>query len=212
MLALADFFDHLDLLPFHWSIQRNDQLSGGGDGRYWQAELAPPLWSAEITLRRMPSVRAEGIAARIRRLRGASETFLFRNPYVCGPRSDPVGTIFADSNAAVSAISTERDAISVAGLPSGYRLTVGDKLQITDSVDSTLIAFLEVGAEKSAGSGGILSLVPVFPLVPNWVTVGDTVTVIRPACKCIMVPGSHSTGSVSGHLTDGQSFRIIQKK
>ena len=33
-----------------WDVQRNDELSGSGDGRVWQAELAPPLWTADIAI------------------------------------------------------------------------------------------------------------------------------------------------------------------
>lgn len=212
MLTLAQFFDYLPLLPLRFDIRRSDEISGGGDGRIWQAELAPPLWVASAELRPMGSSAAEDVAARIRALRGAQETFLFRDPFRCYPRSDPGGTIIGESSVMVAAIGADRTTISIDGSPAGYVISPGDKLQITAAGDATRVAFLEAGAVKAADGTGVSGLFAVFPNVPAWVSVDDPVALVRPACKCVLVPGSHNPGSQRGSLVLGQSFQVIQKK
>lgn len=212
MLTLAQFFDHISLLPFRWDIRRNDQLSGAGDGRIFQAELAPPLWTASVTVRTLGSGESEEIAARIRALRGAQSTFLFRDPFRCFPRADPGGAVLGSSVVAVAAIGTGGATLSIDGLPAAYTLSPGDKLQITDAGDATRIAFLEVSAAKTASGAGVSGAFAVFPNVPAWVAVDDPVVLVRPACKCVLVPGSHVSGTQNGSLVVGQSFQVIQKK
>lgn len=53
------------------SLKRNDEQSGSGDGRYWIAQLARPLWQVEMTLEAMGRScipRARAIDAKIRAL------------------------------------------------------------------------------------------------------------------------------------------------
>ena len=76
-------------MPIRWDIQRNDELSGTGEGVVYQAELAPPLWKAEVTIQPVRLTEAQAISALVRGLGGALEPFMFRDPYICGPRLDP---------------------------------------------------------------------------------------------------------------------------
>ena len=46
--ALSVLADRLDIESETWDIKRNDELSRTGDGRVWQAELAPSLWAATL--------------------------------------------------------------------------------------------------------------------------------------------------------------------
>ena len=73
--SLPAFADLLKISSIVWDIQRNDELSGSGDGRVWQAELAPPLWTGTVTLADMYNAEAKQIAARIRKLHGAQAGF-----------------------------------------------------------------------------------------------------------------------------------------
>lgn len=48
--ALSVLADRLAIAQVVWDIQRNDEVSGTADGQVWQAELAEPLWSADVVL------------------------------------------------------------------------------------------------------------------------------------------------------------------
>ncbi|MCM2472157.1 hypothetical protein HGO38_01530 [Rhizobium sp. CG5] len=212
MFSLAQFFNQLDLLPMRWDIRRNDETSGTGGGTIITAELADPLWTAEIKFRRMRSTRAEQMAALVRKLRGSQETFLFSNPFICGPQADPDGTILGASTVTVAAVGSDYTTISLEGLPTSYKITLGDKIQIVYGDSPVRYAFLEASANKTASGAGVSGSFAVFPNVPVGVAEGDAVTLVNPAARCIMVPGSHNVGTASGSVTDGQSFQIIQKK
>ena len=49
-------------------------------------------------------------------------------------------------------------------------------------------------------------------LVPTGFAAGLGVTLLLPACKCLVMPGSHNPGTASGPITSGATFKIIQKK
>jgi len=95
---LAYLNDRLRIAEVDWTIQRNDELSGGGDGRVWQAELADPLWTADIRLATSYLDDAEELAAIIRKLHGAQESFFLCHPYRRYPRADPAGAVLMSLN------------------------------------------------------------------------------------------------------------------
>lgn len=150
MRTLAQFFDHLPLQPIRWDIQRNDELSGIGSGVVFQAELAPPLWSAAPALQPVRLPQANEITALVNGLSGAQEPFLFRDPYICGPRLDPQGSGLVGATVTVAAANGR--SLSLQGLPSGYRLSIGDKVQIVSAGGA--YAFVEVSENVVATSGG----------------------------------------------------------
>ena len=213
MKDLSYLSDAFPWMPFKWDIRRNDEMSGTGDGRVWQASLAPELWTATISHRPMPNSLAEEMDAKIRALRGANDPFLMASSLFCNPKADPAGTLIAGANVTVTAVNADTRQISLGGLPANYRITAGDKLQIVyQQGGSTRYAFLEAVATKSAGAGGTLANLEVFPNVPAGVAAGAVVTLSRPAVKCVIVPGTHTVGQVNGRLTSGGSFQVIQKK
>lgn len=84
---LNDFADLLKISEVEWSVQRNDELSGSGDARIWQAELADPLWTGDVRLASATHDEAKQIAALIRKLHGAQHSFLLYDPLSKYPQS-----------------------------------------------------------------------------------------------------------------------------
>lgn len=91
-------------------------------------------------------------------------------------------------------------------------MAIGDKIQITDSSDSAKTGFFEFVSDGEANGDGEMAAISVFPNLPAWATTGDTVALGNPACKCVVVPGSHNPGTQSGRHVTGQTFQVIQKK
>jgi hypothetical protein len=210
--SLTDFADKLNVLSVVWDIQRNDELSGSGDGRVWQAELAPPLWIGTVALQRGGNDAMKQIAALMRKLHGSQEALFLYDPLSKYPQSDPAGALLGASNVQVNSVAADRANLSLKGLPAGYVLTLGDKMQITYGSSPTRYAFLEVSETVTASEAGVTPLFGVFPHVPAGVGINANVGLLRPACKCIIMPGSHNPGTSGAMGTEGATFRVVQKK
>lgn len=227
---LAFLSDLLRIKSVMWSIQRNDELSGLADGRVWQTELADPIWTAEVTLANSFHAEAEQIAARIRKLHGAQESFMLCNPVMQYPQFDPKGLVLAGSptvdinfvansasirneafGAYVLAVASNRKAISVAGLPSSYRMTIADKGQITFGSPS-LNYFFEFSETVSANLAGATAEIEVFPHVPVGVTAGMTINLVKPACKMFIMPDSFKAASMNPGYAEGGTFRAMERR
>lgn len=210
--ALADFADRLRITSVVWDVQRNDEFSGTGDGRVWQAELAAPLWIGTVSLITMENDVAKQIAAKIRKLHGAQEAFFLCDPLSKYPQSDPDGSIIGARAISVNAVSADLDGLSLKGLPAGYQLTTGDKMQIVYGANPVRNAFLEVSEDATADAFGVTPVFGIFPHVSSAIAANMAVILVKPACKCIVMPGSHNPGTATKMHTDGAGFKVIQKK
>jgi hypothetical protein len=207
-LSLAQLFDTLPIASVKWHIQRNDELAGNGDGDVWTAELADPFWTGDVTLDAGEHDELKQAAARIRALDGAKQAFMCCDPFSLYPQADPKGLILGAAAVSVRAVNADRRVLQLKGLPAGYTLTLGDKVQITQG---TLIRFYEVGATASAAGNGSLD-VSVFPRLALSLAVDAVVTLIRPACPVIIAPDSHDPGTGRRSVTEGATFKVLQKK
>jgi hypothetical protein len=212
--SIEQFADILKIESVKWGIKRYDELSSLGSGQTIAAELSPPLWTGEVNLREATKSEAKRIAAKIRALQGAINSLLIYDPESKYPQDDPDGTLFGSSTPTVSSVHSTRRGISIQGLPAGYTSRAGDKLQITYTQSGTRYAFLEVSSDAAASSSGVMSDVAVFPHVPVGVAANATVTLIKPACKCFIVPDSHNEGTLSAstQTVSGQSFQVMQRR
>lgn len=210
--SLANFADRLKISGITWDIKRNDELSGLGSGQFFQAELAPPLWVGDVMLDARDSDELKQIAALIRKLHGAQETFFLYDPLSKYPQADPTGALLGSNVVKVSAVGASWDSLSLKGLPAGYILTLGDKLQVTYGSAPVRYAFLEVSETVSADGSGVTAQFEVFPHVPVGVAMDNVVTLKRPACRVAVQPGSHNPGKARHTITEGAAFKVIQKK
>jgi len=206
---LSYLSDRFHWLPFKWDIQRNDEYSGTGDGRVWQAKLAPELWRATVVHAQLLNTVAEELDGAIRALRGAEVPFMMASPLFCAPKSDPTGAGLEGANVSLLSISATRAAVVLAGLPAGYKLTTGDKFTFAYG---GRFYFGEFSQTAVAALDGTTAQIAVFPNLPAGAAAGVAVTLIKPACKVVIVPGSYKVGEISGRFTRGGSFQIIQKK
>lgn len=207
---LATLADRLPITSVEWDIQRNDELSGVGSGQIWPAELADPLWMANVVLwsDRTPVIKQ--IAALIRALHGSQEAFWLYDPLSKYPAADPDGSILGTNSITISSRGTYT--ITLQGLPLGYKITLGDKMQIAYGSGPVRYAFLEASESVTEHTGDTKVQVETFPHPPAGIKAGDPVTLIRPACRCVIVPGSFKPGTARRHYTEGATFRAIQKR
>lgn len=210
--ALSVLADRLDIESVVWDIQRNDEMSGSGDGRVWQAELAPPLWTGDVTLNVGYHDDVKQIAALVRKLHGAQNQFYLYDPLSKYPQSDPDGSILGAAAVKINSITAGGRTLSLKGLPAGYKLTLADKMQIAYATSPVRNAFLEIDENVTANASGVTPVFEVFPNAPTGVAINDVVMLLKPACKGFIAPGSFNPGSGAGLITSGLTFKFIEKR
>lgn len=204
-LATADFADVIGIQQVKWQIKDNRELSGLGTGQILQADLAPGLWSAEVTLRPWRTNDAREIEAKINAVVRSIGSFYLYDPRKAVPKSGSA----ALSGKTVS-IKAKADAksLSLKGLPAAYTLTAGDYLSFDYGTD-TRRWFGEVAETVTADSSGDTGSFEVSPFLPSAAAADVTVTLVKPSMKAIIVPGSLSVSYAAGFTTIG--FNTMQK-
>lgn len=194
-MPIEDLADRLLVSSVSWSLAVNQQLSGLGSGQILVADLAPALWSGDAETVEMYHREARRIEARINALDGALGSFHLYDPRFIGPYADPDGAMLGESVVQIAALPDAKS-ISLKGLPAGYELTEGDYLAF-DYGDPVKRAFHELSEAVTADSSGIAPAAQVRPAIRPGASVDTIVTLVRPAMKCLIKPGSltvHGTG------------------
>lgn len=206
-LPLADLSDVLRAKTCVVRLERFDEYSGSGDGRFWSASMAKPLWRAEIVLADRTARDARRLEAKINALRGSSGTFLFSDPSYPGPAyGNAMGGV------TVSAVSSDRDALSLAGFPANFEITAGDRLSITHSSGKRYYG--EFVEDKQAGSGGSITGISVEPELPFGVAAGDVVKFARPEMIVAVIPDGYTPFTYdlpNGDIARGGKLVLRQK-
>ena len=206
-LPLADLSDVLRAKTCVVRLERFDEYSGSGDGRFWSASMAKPLWAAEIVLADRSAALARRLEAKINALRGSTGTFLFADPSYPGPAAGN-----AAGGVTVSAIATDRDALSLAGLPANFQITAGDRLSISHSSGKRYYG--EFVEDVQAGSQGNISSISVSPDLPFGVAAGQAVKLAKPEMVVAIVPdgyGHFTYDLPNGDIARGGKLMLRQK-
>ncbi|MBD3785631.1 MAG: hypothetical protein IE922_01495 [Sphingomonadales bacterium] len=183
---LSYLSDKLPVESVTFSILRQDELSGSGDGQIWQAQMAPPIWQAEIVLTNVRDDCARAIRAAVNGLNGSAGDFLLEDRACRYPLNDPLGAVVAGASPVVAAIGANRQSLGVTGLPANYKLAAGDKLTV---VFGSAVYLGEVSANVTASGAGAAT-VPVFPPVPySAAASSQPVVLVRPYMKARLATG-----------------------
>jgi hypothetical protein len=182
--ALAALSDRLRIGDVTFDVLRNDEMSGGGDGRYWSAELAPPLWQVRMGLTPYKLDYAREIDAKIRALGVGKQSFLFADP-----KYAPAAGAAPTSGVTIGSVSADRTQISLSGLPVDYVLSVGDRFSVNWGTGR--VFFGEFSESRTATGLGNTGLGAIFPYLPFGISGGASVELAVPALKVIIPPGGH---------------------
>lgn len=210
-LSLADFADKLPIQSIEWQLHRWDEFSGLGSGDVLAAQLAPPRWGAKVQLAPMNYARAAEVQALIEALDGALGNFYLYAPQKTHPQDDPTGSKLGSASPKINTLPADNQSMTLKDLPAGYKLTVGDFLSYSYGSDPVRRALLRVCSTVTADAGGFTPSFKVRPHIPTGTTVNVNVTLIKPAAKVFIVPGSFSPGTSRGLFTEGMSFEVMQR-
>lgn len=201
-LSLEAFADLVKASDVEFILEHNLQRAMTGGGSSQRATRAPAMRMAKITTPPMPNAEAEGLLAILMATEGV-DPFLLYNKRMPYPSSDPDGSIMGASTPAVGTI-TNRRSVAFTGFPAGYVIPVGTYFGITfDTSRRYLGQFAEA---KTADGSGNVSATKITPPLPASIATSDVVTVLKPAGKFLMTPGSaylSSVGIVNATLTFG---------
>lgn len=199
---LSDILRHQSLT---FSLRRLDEQSGSGDGRFWVARMAPPLWEISAALIVPDRASAAEISAKIRALDGMRRQFLFEDKSY-GPASGGV----PGASVKIATISADRTAIALNSLPAGYSVTAGDRMSI--AWGSGRYFFAEFAETVTANGSGVTAQIAIMPYLPQSIAAGAAVELARPRLKVFVPPGGFTPFTdIPGRLSQGASLILLQK-
>lgn len=201
--ALADF---LTIASGLWEPVRFEEYSGTGGSELLAAQLGPMLWGSSVETAPMPLAEAKKLRSKLLLLDGALNTFYFYSPENRYPVADPDGTILGASTVQVKSVGTDNASIALKGLPDNYVLTEGDMFSVDYGTRRALFALTEDGESNTDGETAELG---VRPHVRPGIAADDSVTLIKPSAKVVILPNTLSIRPSSGtHAVIG--FRVQQ--
>jgi hypothetical protein len=177
-------------------------------GEIFSAARGPRLWQAEFSLVSGTHADADRDLARLALLAMPGASFFAYDPRRSGPYNDAIGTLLGSSAPIISNVGY-RD-IGISGLPAGYVLKRGDYIGWSYGASPTRYALHRMASDQTASGAGTIAAIEVIPPVRPGLTVGTAVSLRRPVCKMVLVPGSLSAGEGRGVISGGASFRASQ--
>lgn len=209
-LPLNSFADKLKVVSVKWRLQEHQEMSGMGSGQILVADLGPALWTAEVALAPMYNEDAAQVQALIESLDGALRNFYLYAPQMPGPQYDPKGTILGASEVKIYSREANNKEMQLYGLPAGYKLTIGDFLAF-DYGSPSRRAFHRILTSVTADGSGITPTFEVRPHLRSGVANDLAVTLVKPAAKVFIVPGSFDPGTTVNPVTTGMAFNVMQR-
>jgi hypothetical protein len=186
-----------------FDLAYRQEQSRTANGRTIVKDFGSPLWKATFQSKVLLPNQLDAWRARLKALDNGLQTFvawpISRTYPIAYPNGSwPTGVGFSGS-AQLATIAAK--AVALKGLPPGYRVNVGDYIQIGSG---DLHQVLEEALASGAGSTGVFEVRP--HLWPTAV-VNATVTLVKPSCVMGLVPDSLSS---SADLATGRGSIIFQ--
>jgi hypothetical protein len=193
-----------------FELAYRQEQSRTANGRTVVKDLGSPLWTMSVQSRSLSINELDEWRARLESLENGLKTFRAFSKSRCYPiaypnGSWPTGGAFGGQGT-LYAVNENRKAVMVSAFPVGFRLSVGDLIQIGPA---NLHRVMEAATVDGTGRS------PEFEVRPHlWPAsaVNDPVLVKQPSCVMAIVPGSISS---QADLTTGRgviSFQAMEAR
>lgn len=209
-LPVADFWAGLKLSAATFALPDVLSHSRTRGGEVLVADQGARLWTGSVTFAPAQNANADAVMAQIEVLQAAGASFLAHRFPQIGPRNDPDGVTLGTSDPTIYSLAANARELRLTGLPSGYVLAPGDMMAFAYGTAPVLQALHRVVTGSTADAGGLTGLIEVVPPLRPGAVTGASVSLLRPACKALLVPGSVSPGSYGPLHKRGVSFSFIQ--
>jgi hypothetical protein len=207
-IPLEEFWSPLRVASLSLSLPAAAEMSRTAGGEIMVAELGARLWSARVTLAPIGIENAAALQVKLRLLQRAGASLLVSPRIGDYPARDPNGVIEA-LNVTIADLPAGNQTLSLAGLPAGYALSVGDNLAFSYR-NPPLQAFHQLVGDARADAAGITPAFEILPQLRPGAIVGASVTLVKPAFRGLLVPGSLNEGALQRTRLSGITFDLIQ--
>lgn len=209
-LSAAGFFGGLRIAEMALDLAAAIQASRTRGGEVITAALGNRLWAGSATIWRDDNAPIDAIRADLFALTQPGASFMVTPVHRAGPQFDPDGAILGAATPVLHTIAANRREMRINGVPAAYQIRKGDYLSIAYGSSPTRYWFGQVVVAATADGAGLTPLLEFVPPLPAAVTTTLAVTLVQPAFKAVMAPGSVSSGMIRRVKTDGLSFDFIQ--
>ncbi len=209
-LSLAQFYDKLKVSSVTFDLPERLEVSGLASGEVLSADLGPMLWKGEVTLGALTRAEIAEVTALVNLLRAPGRSFFAYDTVKAYPQLDPTGSILGASAPTIHTLDANNREMRIQALPNGYTLKAGDYLSFAYSSSPTRYALHMLVTDAVAAVGGITPLFEVVPPIRPGAAVSAAITLKKPNCKAIILPGSVQPGSTQRGINRGFGFSITQ--
>lgn len=205
-LSIADFYDTICVGDVSFDLPESQINSGvTGKGEILPADIGSRLWTGQVTVRPLLTADARAVLSRISTLKQAGRAFFVFDKRHAGPRMDPKGVILGASTPQIKSVNANNRQLVIKGLPIGYVLSAGDYIAFAYGSNPTRYALHDLAVGGTANSSGEVE-VEVSNFIRSGAAADQDITLIKPSCKAVLVPGTIEPGSAPGRFHDGISF------
>jgi hypothetical protein len=195
-LSLAAFLDQIPQVSVTMTLGDAILVNQTGGGEILRSAHGTRLWRGRITGRGHPYIDLDQITSRIELMLTAGASFLVTQSSRNGPIEDPDGTILGAATPQITTFSGNNRDVTLGGLPAGYILRIGDLLSFTYLSGPTRYALHRLVTQGTANGSGVASVELMPPVRPGY-SAPASITLIRPVCKAVIVPGSYQPPEIS---------------
>lgn len=209
-LTLANFLDRLSVALMEFDLGEAMQVDETGRGEVLTASMGARLWQGQVDLAPRNFGADAPQSALIQAIRDPGRPFLMTDLSRPGPTADPAGVILGSATPVLAATQAGGRQVQLTGLPAAYVLTPGDRFAFDYGSSPTRRALHEIVTGGVASGSGVSPWAEVVPTVRAGWTGTPAVTMLRPACKAVILPGTARAARMLRNRAEGMSFRFIQ--
>jgi hypothetical protein len=205
-----DLMTTLRVAQVAFRLEPQVELRRQGSGASQARDLAPSIWTAEVTSTALSLDALDVLQATVEALDGRQPFYLWNKRRRIGPQLDPDGSTLGESEVTILAIDDDNKRMSLQGLPVGYTLSIGDMLSFAyGSAPSNVALHRVVEAAAAVGDAdGKTGLFEVRPHIRPGADADASVTLVRPYAMMTLVQGSFRP--VGGRNFGSAVFSAVQ--
>lgn len=206
---LEGLVDRLKQKGGFFNLAFRNEISEGGDGTIYVKNLAPELWRCDFETIDLPHAEIQQLQAELNLMQEGIFTFYAYDRVMASPQADPGGSILGGATPKIGYVNSSRiNDIGFKDLPPGYVLTRGDKFCF-DYGDPEKRAFHQIYSNRTADGSGVTTSFFVSPIPQEGIAVDIEVTLIKPSCLMMVVPGSVKY-TVVNRMKSNLAFSAVQ--
>ncbi|MEL7098293.1 MAG: hypothetical protein AAGM84_05635 [Pseudomonadota bacterium] len=210
-LSVGDFIERFPISSITMSVGESLVTSRTRSGEVLRADLGIRPWQGKVELGRMLPEEYRAVQPLLMVAASAAASFMVYDTQFSGPLNDPSGAILGSATPAIGAVDIGARSIRIKDLPAGYQLVRGDRIAFTYGTNPVRYSLHSVVNQiPTADGAGLTPFIELTPPPPIGPQVDDPVSLIKPSCKAVIVPGTMTPATKDRWLAQGASFEFIQ--